>query len=184
MAGFVEHCSHGPGHGVRLERQAVHVLAAEIATVAKPRRHVTLQRVQVSPRRIDHALAAGKRIRLAIAIEPHHVAAERIHADGQRLPLQTPVQVEGDPRSAGPHLPAVHAAANRRAAQAVGFFHQHHVDPQPGGGQRRPEPAAAAANDRKIARHAAGVRASLRAGGNRHHRQQHGSGVHRLTSWV
>ena len=65
------------------------------------------------------------------------MSSEGIDSDRLRLPFQTQVQIERDPRATGSHFPAIHAATNRVTAQAIGSFHQYHIDAEPGGGQRR-----------------------------------------------
>src|SRR3990167_8544553 len=101
MAGFLEHRPHRLGHGIGLERQSMQVLAAERFAVTLAARHVTLERVDIAPARIDHGFAAGIRVRLALPVEPASVPTEGVNGDGLALPLQTLIKVERDSRSPG-----------------------------------------------------------------------------------
>ncbi len=173
--GFRQHFPHRLGHGVGFEGDPVPQIANAGGIVAHALRPMTLEGIEVPPRRIDDRLAAGIAVSFARRIEPERVPAKRIDPDGARLSLQPKKQVERDSRTPGPHLPTVDPAAHGISTEAIGPLHEHDIHAHSRRGQRGTEPTAPAADHRQLA-------TDLRPGGGtrllapRHQSQPKGRG--------
>ena len=150
-AGLSEQVSHGGGAGGRFVQHAVPMLAAEDQGLGKRQvgAAVALERVQVTPRRIDHLLATRIGDRLIRAL-PGQVPAEAVDADGGDLPAHAPVEFEGDAGTTGTGFPAVHAAVYRGTTQAAAGFDEQHAQAGPGGAEGRRHAGAAGPDDDQV----------------------------------